>query len=118
MELFERIRYLSKKTDCSLARIAAHIGVTPQAFNKWLDVKSQRNIWEHLPKIIELFPEVRPEWLYMDQEPAFHDGTGPALPSDSVQELKAKLISVEAALEEERRLNRRLLERLLDEGKN
>jgi len=114
MELFERIRYLSETKGYSLAKIARHIGITPQAFNKWLDSKSQRNLWEHLEKILSIFPDVRPEWLYRDILPAFHDGTGPtAQTNPEVEALKKNLVQKEAELDEERALNRKLTARLL-----
>lgn len=119
MELFERIRYLSKKSGYSLAKIAGCIGVTPQAFNKWLDAKSQRNLWEHLPGILKLFPEVRPEWLYMGQEPAFHDGTGPGPQPPTREEfdaLQAKLAEREGELREANQMIRQLTARLLVDG--
>jgi len=118
MELFDRIRFLAKNSKYSLASIATHLGVTPQAFNKWLKAGSQKNLWEHLPKILELFPEVRPEWLYMGQEPAFYDGTQ-AEPSPTIADveiLKARLAKVEAELDEERALNRKLTAKMLIDG--
>ena len=117
MELFERIRYLSTIKGYSLAKIAVCVGVKPQAFHKWLDAKSQRNIWEHLPKILEMFPDVRPEWLYMEQGMAFKDGTGPEPPiSPEVTALQAKVAALETELREADRLNRQLTTRLLIDG--
>lgn len=117
MELFERVRYISIIKDVSLAKVAKELGLAPQTFHHWLDIKSQRNLWEHLPKILEMFPDVRPEWLYMDQGPALHDGTGPETPvSVEVQCLVAKVAELEAELRESDRLNRQLTTRLLMDG--
>lgn len=71
MELYERIRYLTEKKEVSFAKLARDLGIPHQTFHQWLKPGSQRNIWEHLPKIMELFPDVRPAWLYMGELPVF-----------------------------------------------
>ena len=121
MELFERIRYLAEAKGTSLAKIAKALGVPQQTFNQWLKHGSQKNIWEHLPKILELFPDVRKEWLYMDEGPALNDGTGPDHASDpELDAIKKKLAATEAELKEALRLNSRLSAKLLlgDSGKD
>lgn len=67
MHLYERIRLLAQKKDISLSKIAEYIDIYPQKFNQWLNEKSQKNIWEHLPKILDKLPDVRPEWLYFGE---------------------------------------------------
>lgn len=115
MELFERIRYISEKKRVSLAKIATHIGESPQTFGKWLTLGSQRNLWAHLPKIEELFPDVRPDWLWRGSGPIFGDGSGEEpQPPVSIGDLQKKITELEAELKEERALNRRLTERLLE----
>lgn len=118
MELFERIRLISKERKVPLSRIAAHLGQSQQNFNKWFDAKTQRRFWEHLPAILELFPDVRPEWLYMGQEPAFQDGTcAERTPSkESLAALEAENAKLRQELDEERAINRKLLNRLLLDG--
>lgn len=118
MELFERIRYLSENKNKSLSKIAIHVGVTPQAFNKWLKLESEHNLWNHLPKILELFPDVREEWLFIGREPAFKDGTAVEnQPTrEEVEALKAENERLNAELNEERALNRKLTARLLVES--
>ena len=71
MELYERIRYLAEKKGVSFAKLAKELGIPQQTFHQWLKPGSQRNIWEHLPKIIEIFPDIRPAWLYMGELPVF-----------------------------------------------
>lgn len=71
MELFERIRYLSTHEGISLAKIAEHLNVSPTRFHQWLNAKSQKNIWEHLNKIYELFPGVSKYWLFWDEGEPF-----------------------------------------------
>lgn len=118
MELFERIRHLSKAKKIPLAKIAEHLGVSPQNFNQWFKPKSQRRLWEHLPKILELFPDARPEWLYIGQEPAFRDGEAaePTLTREHVATLEAENARLKQELAEADRLNRQLTARLLVEG--
>lgn len=118
MELYERIRFLAEKKGYSLAKLAKAVGFPQQTFHQWLKPGSQKNLWEHLPKILGLFPEVRPEWLYMGQEPAFHDGTQ-AEPAPSVAEveaLKARVSELEAELRQADRLNRQLTTKILIDG--
>ncbi len=118
MELFERVRYLSQTQKIPLAKIAEYLGYSQQNFNKWFDHKTQRRLWEHLPKILELFPDVRPEWLYIGQEPAFKDGRqAEDLPTkDDMLALKAENERLKAELAEADRLNRQLMTRLLVDG--
>lgn len=73
MELYERIRYLAEKKGISFAKLAKEIGIPQQTFHQWLKPGSQRNIWEHLPKLLEIFTDVRPAWLYMGELPVFWD---------------------------------------------
>lgn len=116
MELFERIRYISTVKDISLAKMAKTLDIPQQTFHQWLKPGSQKNLWEHLPKILEMFPDVRPEWLYMDQGAALRDGTAPE-PLPTVEEmtaLKTRVAELESELREADRLNRRLTERLLE----
>lgn len=67
MHLYERIRLLAQEKELSLSKIAEFIDVYPQKFNQWLNEKSQKNLWEHLPKILDKLPDVRPEWLYIGE---------------------------------------------------
>lgn len=118
MELFERIRFLSKEKKVPLAKIAEHIKLTPQNFNKWFNKKTQRRFYDYLPTILELFPDVREEWLYIGREPAFKDGTvAEDMPTiEQVKALKAENERLNAELNEERALNRKLTNRLLHDG--
>lgn len=118
MELFERIRFILKKKKVSQAALGNHLGFSPQNFSTWFDSKTQRRFWEHLPKILELFPDVRPEWLYMGQEPAFKDGTEaePGPRKERLAELEAENARLKEELAEADRLNRKLTARLLIDG--
>ena len=73
MQLYERIRLLAQDRGISQAKLAEIVGVYPQKFSQWLNEKSQKNLWEHLPKILDAFPDIRPEWLYYDHGPMLRD---------------------------------------------
>lgn len=121
MELFERVKYLLSTGDISQAGIARKIGVLSQSFNQWLNPKSQKNLWEHLPIILEMFPGVRREWLFFDEGEPFESdgsvssGTGEKSVAE-VTALQAKVAELEAELREANRLNRQLTTRLLIDG--
>ena len=76
MELYERIRLLAQAKNISLAKLAEYIDIYPQKFNQWLNEKSQKNLWEHLPKILDNLTDIRPEWLYYGEEPMLKDSAG------------------------------------------
>lgn len=109
---------LAERKNISLAKIAEIIGVYPQKFNQWLNEKSQKNLWEHLPKILDAMPDVRGEWLYMGQEPAFKNGgTAEDLPTrNEMQALKDENERLKAELAEADRINRKLTARMLIDG--
>ena len=67
-----------------------------------------------IPHILELFSELNRDWLYF--------GEGEMLTSDapteaaSISDCQRRITELEAELKEERALNRRLMERLLEMG--
>lgn len=69
MELFERVRYLCEIKGISQTKLGKKLGVSQSAFNRWLKKDTEHNLWDYLPRILELFPDVRQEWLYMGREP-------------------------------------------------
>lgn len=119
MELFERIKYIISGSEFSQASVARRIGVVQQVFNQWLNPKSQKNLWEHLPVILEMFPDVRREWLYFGEGEMLQDAKEPHLaapPSVPPPDVLVRLAELEQELREERRLNRQLTTRLLIDG--
>ena len=68
-----------------------------------------------IPRILELFSELNRDWLYF--------GEGEMLTSDapaeaaSISDCQRRIAELEAELKEERALNRRLTERLLEMGR-
>ncbi|WP_418734865.1 helix-turn-helix domain-containing protein [Desulfovibrio sp.] len=119
MQLYERIRLLAQDRGISQAKLAEIVGVYPQKFSQWLNEKSQKNLWEHLPKILDAFPDIRPEWLYYDHGPMLRDAADTQPDPDLEQQLveaRAKIAALEAELREADRLNRKLTARLLVDG--
>lgn len=121
MELFERITALYEVKNMTQAKFAEALGASPSKFNQWLNPKSQKNLWEHLPTILEMFPDVRREWLYFGEgEPFGNDSPaslGPeGIPAEDVTALQSKVAELEAELRQADRLNRQLVIRFLVDG--
>lgn len=119
MQLFERIRFLAQEKGIPQSKLGEIIGIYPQKFSQWLSEKSQKNLWEHLPKILENFPDVRPEWLYYEDGPMFREAGSPPPSRDlerQLDEAQARIAALEAELREADRLNRKLTARLLVDG--
>lgn len=94
MELFERIIKAYEAQKMTQAKIAEAVGASPSKFNQWLNVKSQKNLWEHLPVILKLFPNVRREWLWWGEGEMFDaDNEEPASKPQQDQAL-SKIASV------------------------
>lgn len=64
MELFQRVKQVSKELAKSETKLASMLDLPQRTLNGYLNEKSQRNLWEYLPKILELFPQIRREWLW------------------------------------------------------
>jgi len=67
MHLFERIKIIAKNVAGSETKLAAALGIQQRTFNGYLNPKSQKNLWEYLPKILECFPLISREWLYFGE---------------------------------------------------
>lgn len=64
MELFQRVKQVSKELAKSETKLASMLDLPQRTLNGYLNEKSQRNLWEYLPKILVLFPQIRREWLW------------------------------------------------------
>lgn len=84
MHLYERIRLLAQAKNIPLSKLAEYIDVYPQKFNQWLTEKSQKNLWDHLPKILDRIPDIRPEWLYYGEEPMLRQADGLRVPMQPI----------------------------------
>lgn len=113
MLLFQRVKEVASVLAGSQTILGEKLGFSsPRTFQAYLTEARQDNLWPLLPKLLEIFPEIRREWLYF--------GEGAMLTSDAPSEAAAasdwqrRIAELEAELREERALNRRLTERLLE----
>lgn len=67
MKLFERVKKVSKELASSETKLASLLGLPQRTFNGYLNEKSQRNLWELLPAILECFPQLNRDWLYFGE---------------------------------------------------
>lgn len=118
MALFERVKAIYSNMAISQADFARNLHLTPATFNGYLKESRQNNLWPLLPQILALYPQINRDWLYFGEgEMLAGDAPRAASAPKDREALEARVRELEAELLEERRLNRRLTERLLDEGK-
>lgn len=108
--LHERIRELAKVKNISLTKLAEAIGEKQQTFQQWLKPGSEKNIWTHLPKILELYPDISDVWLYIGRGPIFVDTTVPDVKElkQRIEKQSLEIQSLNQALEEKTFLNDQL----------
>lgn len=108
--LHERIRHLADAKNISLTKLADAIGEKQQTFQKWLKPGSEKNIWERLPKILALFPDVSDVWLYIGRGPFLAEHNLPDVKDleQKVDNLKNEILSLQHTLEEKNQLNDQL----------
>lgn len=75
MELFKRVKEISKHFTSSDKALAEKLGFKQATFSGYLNEKRQDNLWPILPNILELFPSLSRDWLYFGEGPMFRDGT-------------------------------------------
>lgn len=117
--LFLRIKELSKKFCGSPTELAKQIGLLPPTFLGYLNEKRQDNLWPLLPKILELFPKIDRDWLYFGEGQMLQKKTVLPQIEEVLKEkelLQQKVTEIENKLEEERGINKKLVNRLLLEG--
>lgn len=112
MKLFERVDEIAKKLAGSQTKLATILGLRQKQFNGYLNTVSERNLWEHLPVILEVFPQVSRYWLYFGEGEMLDSSYTPPL-KESPE--KTEIARLHAELDEERKLNRKLTLRLLGE---
>ncbi|WP_337519557.1 hypothetical protein [Desulfovibrio sp.] len=119
MELYERLIKLTEIfTDNSQAKFARSIGLFQQTFHGYLNPDGQQKIRKVvLDAILTTYPEVNRDWLYFGEGAMFTCNNVPEAPT-SPHDCQRRITELEAELKEERALNRRLTERLLEMGKN
>jgi hypothetical protein len=67
MRLFERIKRVATDLAGSETKLATLLELPQQKLNGYLNPKSQKNLWEYLPRILELYPQVSRDWLYFGE---------------------------------------------------
>lgn len=118
MELYQRLLQLVELlANNSQAKFAKGVGLSQQTFNNYLNPDGQQRIRKSLlDKVLTIYPEVNRDWLFFDEgEPL----VGKKTASDALlcqNDKDRRIADLEAELAEERRLNRRLTQRLLDDG--
>lgn len=118
MELYQRLLQLVELlANNSQAKFAKGVGLSQQTFNNYLNPDGQQKIRKSLlDKVLTIYPEVNRDWLFFDEgEPL----GGKKTASDALlcqNDKDRRIAELEAELAEERRLNRRLTQRLLDDG--
>lgn len=118
MELYQRLLQLVELlANNSQAKFAKGVGLSQQTFNNYLNPDGQQKIRKSLlDKVLTIYPEVNRDWLFFDEgEPL----GGKKAASDALlcqNDKDRRIAELEAELAEERRLNRRLTQRLLDDG--
>ena len=75
MELFQRVKQVSKELAGSETKLASMLGLPQRTLNGYLNEKSQRNLWEYLPKVLACFPQIRREWLWWDEGSMLKDSS-------------------------------------------
>lgn len=114
MQLYERVKILAKIRAKSVSALSEKLGIAQTTFNGYLKESRQSNLWEILPQILKLYPDVNRDWLYFG-EGEMLDKSEKASP-ETIQELKAKIQELEQELSETNKINRQLTARLLIEG--
>lgn len=109
MQLFERVRLLAKEKEKSVSRLAAKLKLGQTTFNGYLSENRQFHLWELLPKILELYPDVNRDWLYFGEGEMLGESTS----HENIAELKAKIKELEEENTEINKINRQLTARLL-----
>lgn len=111
MEFFERVCHVAELKGLNQTKLAEKLGQSQGTFNKWLNVKSQRNLWARLPELVQLFPDVRLEWLVSGEEPIFRDAD--ILKPDQVRNLILEKEKLERALAREREITSKMAGKLV-----
>jgi len=67
MQLFERIKVISEGVAQSQTALGKALGLSQSKFQGYLNAVSEKNLWQYLPKILELHPQVSRDWLYFGE---------------------------------------------------
>lgn len=67
MHLFERVKLIAKHFAGSDKALATQLGLKQPTFFGYLNEKRQDTLYPLLPKILDLYPQVRRDWLYFGE---------------------------------------------------
>lgn len=122
MELFERVEAVLKIKGHSRHSLAKRLGIAQVTFNRYFNKENQDKLSAHLWALLEVYPDVRRDWLFFDEGQPFDDPppsetqAAQAPPLVDIADMTAELATLRAELVEERRMNRKLVTRLLIDG--
>lgn len=74
----ERLKHVADTKCGSETKLAEYLGIPQKKLNYYRN-KSPDNLWPLLPKILELFPDIRRDWLYFGEGEMLQGGGIPAL---------------------------------------
>lgn len=67
MLLFQRVKSVAAHCCGTNQALAEQLGLQPTTFQGYLNEKRQDNLWPLLPRILEIYPQIRREWLYFNE---------------------------------------------------
>lgn len=115
--LFNRVIELAKIKEGSVKGLAEKLGMLRQTFNGYLSESREDNLWPLLPRLLDLYPDISREWLYFGEGEIFGGKNAKEYMHEKIlSEALAQVKELQAELTEERRLNRKLMARLLVDG--
>ena len=94
----ERLKHVADTKCGSETKLAEYLGIPQKKLNYYRN-KSPDNLWPLLPKILELFPDIRRDWLYFGEGEMLQGGGIPAL-------FGVSLLSCDCAAHKRRRKNK------------
>lgn len=115
MQLFERVRVIANELASSQTKLALALGFKQETFCGYLKETRQDNLWPILPRILEIYPQIRREWLYFNEGPMIGENHKSIGSQPDLAALQAENVRLRAELDETHRLNRKLTLRLLGE---
>lgn len=107
MQLFERVKLIAKHYAGSDKALASCLGLKQPTFFGYLNERRQDALYPLLPKILELYPQVRRDWLYFGEGEM--TGTGPSVAVPPLRAACAQSGTGEADAREVAALHQKLL---------
>jgi len=67
MQLYQRVKKVALELAGSETKLAERLSIPQRKFNGYLNPTSEKNLWQHLDKVLEIFPQVSRDWLWHGQ---------------------------------------------------